>query len=179
MTAADIYRAARQAGFSAAEAVRATAIALAESGGRSDARGDTGITTATWGPSVGLMQIRTLKGETGKGTARDITRLDDPVSNMRAAWEISNGGRDWTPWSTFKNGRYSSFLATASAAAAKAGSATTTTDGVAVESTVWGLDMPDLGLGDLAGKLGVLVTKGLFVSLGLGLVGVGVMRAVR
>lgn len=50
--------------------------------------------------------------------------------------------------------------------------AVTSAVSTAAEAVGW-----DLGLGDLASKLGVLVTKGLFVSLGLALVGVGVWRA--
>jgi len=133
LTPLDIYRAARAAGFDAVGAVRATAIALAESGGRSDARGDLGLQTSTWGPSVGLMQIRSLKAETGKGTARDVTRLTDPVQNMISAYQISSGGRDWTPWSTYKNGRWQRYLPTAQKAAAGAPAAPAT-GGVAVES---------------------------------------------
>lgn len=176
LTPVAIYRAAREAGFDAASAVRATAIALAESGGRSDARGDLRLQTTTWGPSVGLMQIRTLKGETGKGTPRDITRLDDPVQNMAAAYKISSGGKDWTPWSTYKSGRWKQYLGTAGKASAEAGTTTLATSGGGVVVQPAGL-VP--GLGDFTAKLGVLATKGLFLVLGLGLVGGGVMLAVK
>lgn len=176
LTPVAIYRAAREAGFDTVGAVRATAIALAESGGRSDARGDLGLQTTTWGPSVGLMQIRTVKGETGKGTPRDITRLDDPVQNMAAAYKISSGGRDWTPWSTYTSGRWKHYLGTASKASAEAGTTTMATSGGGVVVQPAGF-LPDLG--GLAAKVGVLATKGLFVVLGLGLVGAGVMQAVK
>lgn len=51
----------------------------------------------------------------------------------------------------------------------------TVTSAVSTAASTVGLD---LGFGDLAAKLGVLLTKGLFVILGLSLVGVGVWRAV-
>lgn len=169
----DIYRAARAAGFDAVSAVRATAIALAESGGRADARGDIGLQTSTWGPSVGLMQVRTLKAETGKGTARDITRLSDPVQNMAAAYEISSAGKDWTPWSTYKNGRWTRYLATAQKAAASA-PAGTVAGGATVETAGWSVDP-----GGIADKVLGWATKSLAVGLGLALVGAGVIRATR
>ena len=175
MTPLDIYRAALAAGFDAVSAVRATAIALAESGGRSDARGDLGLQTSTWGPSVGLMQVRSLKAETGRGTARDVTRLDDPVQNMLAAYEISHGGRDWTPWSTYKNGRWQRFLATAQKAAASSPGAPATGGVTVQQASVFGIPTP----GDVADKAIAWGTKALLVALGLGLVGAGVMRATR
>lgn len=173
LTPADIYRAARAAGFDVANAVRATAIALAESGGRTNARGDLGLQTSKWGPSVGLMQIRTLTADTGTGRARDITRLDDPVANMRAAYEISSAGRDWTPWSTYKNGRWQQYLKQATAGAGQAGTGATTTGG--------GYTVQPAALGGLfdGGKVLAWATRALFVVLGLALVGVGVGKATR
>ena len=45
----------------------------------------------TWGPSVGLFQIRTLKAETGTGSDRDIQRLlNNPAEQVKAALNISN-----------------------------------------------------------------------------------------
>src|SRR5205085_11165321 len=94
------------AGFSAANAAVATAIALAESGGRTEAQGDLGLQNGTWGPSVGLWQIRSLKAETGKGTPRDASKLTDPQFNAQAAYVISNGGANFKPWTTYTNGAY-------------------------------------------------------------------------
>jgi len=117
LTLAQIYADARQAGFDPASAVIAAAIALAESGGRPDAIGDVSLETATWGPSVGLMQIRTLKAQTGTGGTRDITQLSDPMSNLVAAYSISGGGKDWSPWTTYNTGAYRQYLDQAAAAA--------------------------------------------------------------
>lgn len=79
----------------------AVAIAMAESGGNPNAEGDKALQNATWGPSVGLWQIRSLKAESGKGTARDVTRLKDPAFNAQSMMSISRNGVDWGPWTTW------------------------------------------------------------------------------
>lgn len=116
LTMAQAYAYARKAGFDPASAVIAAAIAMGESGLRTDARGDTGLQTDVWGPSVGLMQIRTVKVQTGTGGERDITKLDDPLQNMLSAFKISSGGRDWTPWTVYTSGKYRQFLGQANTA---------------------------------------------------------------
>lgn len=116
MDANQVYITARAAGFSVYAAVTATAIALAESSGNPAAIGDTNLTTATWGPSVGLMQIRSLKADSGTGKSRDATKLTDPLFNMKAAYAISAGGTSWGAWSTFTNGTYKKYLASAQGA---------------------------------------------------------------
>lgn len=97
-------------GLSRPAAVTAAAIAKAESGLRTDAIGDTTIQTGTWGPSVGLWQIRSLKAEKGKGTTRDVTRLTNKNFNARSMAAISNHGSDFTPWSTFKDRSYKTYI---------------------------------------------------------------------
>lgn len=91
-----------RAGFSGADLAKAIAIALAESGGRTDARGDVGLQTSTWGPSIGLWQIRSLNAEKGKGTTRDETANLDPQTNAKHAYEIykSQGLGAWTVYNT-------------------------------------------------------------------------------
>lgn len=118
LTYAQVYALARGAGLSPQQAVTATAIAAAESSLNPSAMGDTTITNATWGPSVGLWQIRTLKSQTGTGRSRDLNILTDPVQNARAMFEISSGGSNWGPWSTYTGGAYRQYLAAATAAAA-------------------------------------------------------------
>jgi hypothetical protein len=78
---------------------KAVAVATAESGRDPGKKGDIGLQNATWGPSVGLWQIRSLKAEKGKGTVRDETKLTDPVFNAKAMVSISKSGADWSPWS--------------------------------------------------------------------------------
>lgn len=87
-------------------AIIATAIAWAESGLDPEAVGDESLIDDTWGPSIGLWQIRSLRADTGTGRPRDRTRLTDPEFNARAMAAISNNGTYWGPWSVFTNGRY-------------------------------------------------------------------------
>jgi len=88
-----------------------TAIAQAESGGNPAAVGDVRLQNATWGPSVGLFQVRTLKSETGTDQDRDIHHLmGDLRAQVHAAYEISDQGRNFQPWSTFTSGSYRQFL---------------------------------------------------------------------
>jgi len=89
-------------GFSQQAAITAVAIAIRESGGNSDAVGDTTLTNATWGPSIGLFQIRSLNSQKGSGGERDEVANKDPVTNAKHAYAISGGGVNWKPWSTYK-----------------------------------------------------------------------------
>ena len=40
----------------------------------------------------------------------DATRLSDPAYAAQAAFLISKGGTDFTPWTMFRNGQYKRFL---------------------------------------------------------------------
>jgi hypothetical protein len=77
----------------------AAAIAFAESGGVPNAvlRNDREY-------SVGLWQINT------KVHPYSPEDLADPRKNAWVAYVISKAGTDWTPWSTYKNGKYKQFL---------------------------------------------------------------------
>jgi hypothetical protein len=116
LDANQIYIVARAAGFTVYSAVTATAIALAESSGDPSAIGDVKLETRTWGPSVGLMQIRSLNADKGTGKARDASKLTDPLFNMRAAYTLSGGGTSFAPWSTYTSGAYKQYLADAQGA---------------------------------------------------------------
>ncbi len=133
----DVYNELIAAGFDPQSATIMVAIAGAESGYDDQAQGDLGLQDANWGPSFGLFQVRTLKGETGTGSNRDITRLAaSDAEQAKAAYAISGGGRDFTPWSTFTSGAYQGFLGTAQASAAGA----TTTGGGDGPFPTWGPD---------------------------------------
>jgi hypothetical protein len=83
----------------AGEAQRiAVAIALAESGGNTDAVGD-------GGKSIGLWQIHT-----GFNPQFDRGMLRTPEYNARAMMALSGGGRNWQPWSVYKNGSYRQYM---------------------------------------------------------------------
>lgn len=167
---AQAYAYARQAGFDPAAATVAAAVAMAESGLNTGARGDTGLETSYWGPSVGLMQIRTVKSQTGTGGDRDISILSDPLQNMIAAYHISHSGKDWSPWTTFNTGKYRQFLGQAQTGAATAGNSTP-----AATQANWLTDT--LGIDDAvaaAKKLGLMAAA---VLAGGALVVIGGYRA--
>lgn len=175
-TPAQIYADLTAAGFDSAAAITMTQIALGESGGRLDALGDQSLQNATWGPSVGLYQIRTLKAETGKGTDRDILALQgNPARQAQAAYNISHGGRNFTPWTVFNTGRYAAF-------------ADTVRDALAGVVGVGGSVVGGVASGVAGGLSGVtgaalggarnLVVTALFVGLGVALVGLGAVRTV-
>ncbi|MGB7983470.1 MAG: hypothetical protein WCF36_22045 [Candidatus Nanopelagicales bacterium] len=87
----EIYDAARSAGFSPHQAVTWTAIAMAESGGRTGALNDNGE------HSVGLWQIN-VNADPSRATRWGD--LSTPQGNARAAYAISRQGRDMRPWTT-------------------------------------------------------------------------------
>jgi hypothetical protein len=110
-------------GFRGKSLQTAFAVALAESGGRTKALGDEKIANKTYGPSMGVFQIRSLKDpkKYPGGQWRDGKRLFDPSFNVKAAWNISNEGQNWKAWSAYKNGSFSRYLDDAESAAKAAG----------------------------------------------------------
>ncbi|MET0235456.1 MAG: transglycosylase SLT domain-containing protein [Kibdelosporangium sp.] len=109
LSAEEIARYARDAGFSGQGLTIAVAVALAESAGdprahNSDPPDD----------SYGLWQINML-GALGperrrQHDLRSNDELFDPAVNAKAANVISGDGKSWTPWSTYTNGAYKKFL---------------------------------------------------------------------
>ena len=87
----EIYNAALSAGFTPQQATTWTAIAMAESGGRTGALNDRGE------HSMGLWQIN-VASDGSRGTK--YGDLNDPVNNARAAYDISHHGKDMRPWTT-------------------------------------------------------------------------------
>lgn len=180
-TAGQVYKLLRDAGFSAASAVTLTAIAKGESGWNPTAKGDTTITTDKWGPSVGLFQIRTLKAETGTGKDRDINALlASPARQAKAAYEISNGGTNWQPWSVYTSGKYKSYLGEARQAATAGGEAppADSTGGTAetgeAEATESGSAWSPAAI---MTKLKPILLEGAGVLMGLALIGTGIGMA--
>lgn len=169
----EIYQAARSAGLSVPAATIATAIALAESSGDDQVLGDTGIQTSEWGPSVGLWQIRTRKDQYGTGGDRDLLALRGNVGRQATAMRnISAGGTNWAPWTVYTRGTYGQYMGQAQQAA-----------GVVGGTGVQQLGLVDGGVGDMASKAldqarDLLLKLGA-AGLGLALVGVGLVLAVR
>ena len=127
LTAAQIARYAYDAGLrDTGRLTRAVAIALGESGGNTDAVGDVALQNGTWGPSVGLWQVRSLNAERGKGTTRDETKLRDPAFNARAMMSISGNGSNWNPWTVNNTGAYLLHMPAAQAGVKSMGSAVST-----------------------------------------------------
>jgi LysM repeat protein len=78
-----------EAGGSAAQAVMAASIAMAESGGQQYATGAAG--------ERGYWQINPDHGSLS---------TYDPLGNAKAAVIISDDGANWTPWTTYTSGAY-------------------------------------------------------------------------
>jgi hypothetical protein len=153
VSAGDIYAAQLAAGFPPAAALTGTEIALAESGGNPRAQGDLSLQDTTWGPSYGLWQIRTLRAATGGGGDRDINRLSSGVAAQAAAeYQISGGGTNWAPWTTYRTGAYKRFASTAAAAAGASSSSPVAGD-LPVSSSSGGGPFPTWGPGWLPWNL--------------------------
>ena len=109
LEAREIYRFARLAGFQPDEAATMTAIALAESGG------ETGAHNAVGEDSQGLWQINVAAHPGLQGVD-----LSDPLANAKAAFDVSGGGADISPWTVTHGGadaRYLSYRTEAEVAA--------------------------------------------------------------
>ena len=90
-----------QAGFEGQDLENAVDVARAESGFRTNAEGDKGITSDTWDYSIGLFQIRSLKDwKKFNDPKREPLGLYDPLTNAKAAKLIfdKNNGRWDTAW---------------------------------------------------------------------------------
>lgn len=112
----DIQSILEQAGFRGSGLQTARAIAMAESGGNPNAHnGNAG----TGDNSYGLFQINMLGNMGPQRRAQyglsSNDALFDPLTNAKVAYKLSNGGRDFGPWSTFKNGAYQKFMGSAGA----------------------------------------------------------------
>jgi hypothetical protein len=84
----------------------AAAIAMAESHGDPSARNVHGPRPGELPEcSIGLWQVNVLAHR-----QYDPVKLTDPSYNARAAYEISQRGTDWTPWSTYRHGDYRAYL---------------------------------------------------------------------
>jgi len=149
MDGAQVAQYAAAAGFQGQALQIAVAIANGESGFQESVHGDTGITDGTWGDSIGLWQIRSLRAETGTGGWRDASRLEDPAFNAQAAFQISGGGENFSPWSVYTNSTYLSYMGDAAGYVGSVGSgvATSPQDAEAAQkvSSVVGFAQAQLG----------------------------------
>lgn len=112
LTDQQIAELAANAGFAGQDLETAIAVALAESGGDSDAIGDVALQNEVFGPSVGLWQIRSVNpgyGNRFDQTHRNETANLDPATNARNAYAIQQR-YGWGQWSTYTGGQYRQFL---------------------------------------------------------------------
>jgi hypothetical protein len=99
---------ARAVGFPPESVDIAGAVAMAESSGYVDAVGDNG-------QSFGLWQIHHPSHP-----SYEPSLLLTPSYNAQAALKISQGGANWEPWTTYRNGEYRKWLPAAAQALAPA-----------------------------------------------------------
>jgi hypothetical protein len=122
LSAREIAEYAYQAGFRGEPLTQAVAVALAESGGVTNAKGDTTLVDGKWGPSIGLWQIRSLRPSQQdeypeEYRLREQNANRDPLTNAKHAFALSDRGTDWSPWSTYGGTRYHEVMDRARAAA--------------------------------------------------------------
>jgi hypothetical protein len=112
----------RQAGFSGQGLKMAYAIAMAESSGNARAHNPN---AGTGDNSYGLFQINMLGGMGPERRRRyglkSNEALFDPLTNARVAFKMSNGGRNWGPWSTYGSGAYKKFYGGSGATVSNSG----------------------------------------------------------
>lgn len=110
-----IVRALYNAGARGNQLLTLAAVTECESNRRIAAVGDQHLTDRTWGPSVSPWQIRTLKADTGRGTARDIEYASTLEGGADAAVQVWNGrlaagANPASAWTCWINGHHRSFV---------------------------------------------------------------------
>lgn len=120
-----IASAARAQGLSPSNVAIAVAVAIAESGGNTRAHNPVPPDN-----SYGLWQINMLgnmgpeRRKTFGITSND--QLYDPNVNAKAMSILSNGGKNWKPWTTYTRGTYRAYMARGMAAAGSSSGTTGT-----------------------------------------------------
>lgn len=111
-----IAAAARRAGFKGEALATAIAVALAESGGNPRAANRTAPDD-----SHGLWQVNYFGNLAPERTRKfgNQQAQYDPDTNARAAYQISGGGKNWGPWTTYVSGKHQQYLDIARRAAAE------------------------------------------------------------
>jgi len=164
-------------GFKGSALDTAEAVARAESGGNASAHN---TNAGTGDNSYGLFQINML-GAMGPARLkqyglRSNNDLLNPTTNARVAYQMSNSGTNWSPWSTFKNGAYRAFLGTDAPVTGAGSSLSATSPGASSSTTAtpaaFGLSGPDLSAAIVR-----VVIIGAAVAAGAGLVMLGVNKA--
>lgn len=105
--AQDLMSLIHEAGFTGDAANTMYGIVMAESGGNANAHN---TNASTGDNSYGLAQINML-GDLGPQRLQQFglssaDQLFDPLTNLRVAYQLSGGGQNFTPWSTYNSGAY-------------------------------------------------------------------------
>ena len=111
---------ASEAGFKGSALTKIVAIMMAESSGNTTA-GYTRYTEGTHN-SIGIAQINANAHQQYNPEA-----LTNPIYNAEASYQISNGGSNFTPWTTYLTGAYKKYLSAASQAVANLEAASSST----------------------------------------------------
>lgn len=153
-TLAQLATAAKNAGFSGTGLVTAIAVSLAEDGSMS--------LTA---------ENHNTNGSTDRGPWQINNFAHPNVSDScafnldcaaQAAYSISSGGTNWTPWTTFTGGAYKQYLGTAQSAA---GSSSATGSSTTASTSSSAISLPDIG-GAISGVMTDVVAGGTVVAGG-------------
>jgi hypothetical protein len=190
LTAAQVYQYAVGAGFTPAQATVMTAIAGAESGYNPNAYNGTPPDN-----SYGLWQINMI-GSLGPARRSQLglasnNALFDPATNARAAKAVFDS-QGFGAWSTYSSGSYQRYLsgaqtASSSASGGSSSSGPAPTFGPGWAPWNWPSDLINAGAGaaqsaanstaqQVLGGVGNILMRGVFIVLGVGLIGVGVTR---
>ena len=111
----------KKAGFTGNELAVAYGVAKAESGGRPTAYNPP--SNGTGDNSFGLFQINMIGGLEQERLNKTWVKSDgstfklssdkdlyDPLTNAEVAYHMSNGGKNWSAWTTYTSGKYQQFL---------------------------------------------------------------------
>lgn len=106
----------KQAGFRGEGLRMAYAIAMAESSGNAYSHN---TNARTGDNSYGLFQINMIGGMGPERRKRYGLKsnddLFDPLTNARVAYAMSNGGKNWHPWTTYTKGYYKTYYGSSGA----------------------------------------------------------------
>ena len=114
-TPEQIIKIARKVGIPENLIPQFVAISIAENKtGETLSQGDLKLMDETYGPSVGLMQIRSLKNPLTPGYSKADKlkfekKLTDPEYNLRTAYEIYKE-QGFSPWTTYNTDEYLNYL---------------------------------------------------------------------
>lgn len=97
MSQSQILGLAQEVGLTGNSAITASAIAMAESRGDTNAIGPVG--------EIGLWQIYPAAHP-----QYNPVLLKDPLQNAAAMYSISNGGTNWKAWTTYSSGAYKQYM---------------------------------------------------------------------